>query len=349
MSKLPLSRIRGPRPIYILAASVAGGAAYRFLSPASASDASLHPDDFSPYTLVDKQPVSSTSAIFTLRSDSGAPEPGSVIEAWKRSAWSVQIKQPQLQIARAYTPLPTGLEGVEDGGPAEDMRLLIRRETGGELSNYLHALPEGATIEMRGPNVEYELPDDVTDVIFLAGGTGVAPGMQIAQALTRRPGSKMHLLWANRRREECEGGISDDAATDGVAQGGSWWKGLFGQRQPNVPQASISEVQDTKSRGALVQELEALKEKSQATTRGLQVQYYVDEEKTFIKPADVAKRLNTGESNGSGSQVIIISGPDGFIDYWAGKKRWIGGHEVQGPLGGVLAKMDLKNWKVFKL
>ena len=40
---------------------------------------------------------------------------------------------------------------------------------------------------------------------------------------------------------------------------------------------------------------------------------------------------------------------DGFIEYWAGRKLWVDGREVQGPLGGVLGKMDLKGWSVVKL
>ncbi|KAJ4287564.1 mitochondrial Homoaconitase [Kalmusia sp. IMI 367209] len=321
-----LSRIRGPRPLYIFAASIAGGAAYRFLKPPSASDASLHPHNFAPYTLVDKQPVSSTSAIFTLRNTEGAPESESVREAWKRSVWSVQVKQPQLQIARAYTPLPPRPDEVEED-EADHLRLLIRQETGGEVSTYLHRLPDSATIELRGPNVEFELPHDIKDVIFLAGGTGIAPAMQIAQALGRRTGSKMHLLWANRRREECEGGFGDETAKKAAKLG----------------------KQNIASKGLIVQELEVLKEQNRAATRGLHVQYYVDEEKTFIKPGDIAKRLHAEATDGHGSRLILVSGPDGFIDYWAGKKLWVDGREVQGPLGGVLAKMDLKDWKVFKL
>jgi hypothetical protein len=342
------SRIRGPRPLYICAAALTGGAAYRFLKP-EPFNASLHPHDFAPYILVDKQTVSSTSAIFTLHDGLGVAEPDSVKDARKRGVWSVQAKQPQLQIARAYTPLPSNPDEADDED-GHSLRFLIRQETGGEMSTYLHRLPAGSTIELRGPTVEYELPPDIKEVVFLAGGTGIAPAMQVAEALSRSPGSKMHLLWANRRREECEGGFGDEAMinTNGKQPQLSWWKGLLGLEQTRK-QTLPAGTPKVASKGLIVQELEALNERSQAATGGLNVQYYVDEERSFINPHEVEKRIHTESPEKQGSRLILISGPDGFVNYWAGKKLWVEGREMQGPLGGVLAKMDLKNWKVVKL
>ncbi|KAF1961336.1 hypothetical protein CC80DRAFT_488634 [Byssothecium circinans] len=335
------------RPIYLVAVGAFGGAAYRFANPPYTSESSLNPHTFTPYTLVDKQRVSSTSAIFTLRNTDGAPEPESVREAWKRGVWSLQIKQPQLQIARAYTPLPPRVDAhTEDEEWGQDVRLLIRQEEGGEVSSYLHRLPVDSMIELRGPNVECELPHDIKEVIFLAGGTGIAPAMQVAQTLGRRTGSKMQLLWANRRREECVGGYIDETSIPQSQSVG--WKSLFRFGGPATQQTPV-QVHNHQPKGVIVQELDTLKERSGAGTKGLEVQYFVDEEKTFIKPADVAKRLKSEGPQEKGSKMILVSGPEGFIEYWAGKKIWTGGREVQGPLGGVLGKMDLKDWKVYKL
>jgi hypothetical protein len=333
-------------PLIILGTSAVGGAAYRFLGPSDSSEASLNPHTFTPYTLVDKQPVSSTSAVFTLRNSNGIPLSDSVKEVEKRSVWSVQIKQPQLQIARAYTPLPPTLDGPPNA--PDEMKLLIRQETGGEVSTYLHRLPEQATIELRGPNTERALPQDIKEVIFLAGGTGIAPAMQVAQALCRRTGSTMHILWANRLREDCIGGVSDGVpnATTGQVRTG-WWKSFLGSNDA-AAQQPVVRSSDDREKGVMVRELDALKEKSKAVTRGLKVEYFVDEEKRFIQPDDVAKKV-AGPPQEKGSRLIIVSGPDGFIEHWAGRKLWVDGREVQGPLGGVLRKMDLGDWKVVKL
>ncbi|KAH8712211.1 hypothetical protein GQ44DRAFT_625684, partial [Phaeosphaeriaceae sp. PMI808] len=335
-------------PLIILGTSAIGGAAYRFLRPSDSSEASLNPHTFTSYTLVEKCTVSPTSAIFTLRNRDGAPEPDSVREVWKRSVWSVQIKQPQLQIGRAYTPLPPTSDSHKKGRdePA-DIRLLIRHEEGGEVSTYLHRLPEESVIELRGPNTEIELPLDIKEIIFLAGGTGIAPAMQMVQALGRRTGSKMHILWANRRRDECIGGVSDVTANSVLSHDRKgWWQSLFAFGEPE--HEPLVDDHNDKAKGAIVKELDALKERSKAGTRGLTVQYYVDEEKTFIQPTDLERRL-ARVSEEKGSKLIMVSGPDGFVEYWAGRKQWVGGRETQGSLGGVLSTIDLKDWKVFNM
>lgn len=329
----------------VLGSSAVGGAVYRLAKPAD-SDATLNPHTFTPYTLISKQPVSSTNAIFTLRNSNGVSDAESIKEVSKRSVWSVQIKQPQLQIARAYTPLPPATDSAKtDDGESQDLRLLIRQETGGEVSTYLHRLPEQSTIELRGPNTELKLPHDIIEVIFLAGGTGIAPAMQVAQALGRRTGSRMHILWANRRREECVGGVSDDSGHDGYAQDRKgWWQSLFG----SSAQAPLVEQPSTSQKGVIVAELDALKKRCEAATKGLTVNYYVDEEKTFIPPSEIEKRAKRPKEE-EGSRLILVSGPDGFIEYWAGRKLWANGTEVQGPLGGQLGRMDLGEWRVVKL
>lgn len=341
-------------PLIVLGTSAAGGAVYRFFGPSKSTDESLNPHTFTPYTLVDKQPVSSTSAIFTLRNSNGAPDSQSVKEVEKRSVWSIQIKQPQLQIARAYTPLPHTTDNKKDETAPQNIRLLIRQETGGEVSTYLHRLPEQAMIELRGPNAEFELPRNVKEVIFLAGGTGIAPAMQVAQALSRRTGSKMQILWANRKREECVGGVSDDREAPNASQNRlGWWKSILIGSSETATLVGLSkddpvESETPQDKGLIVKELDALKANNTIATQGLKVQYYVDEEKTFIHPEDVAKRM-VSTSQEKGSKLIIVSGPDGFIEHWAGRKVWADGRETQGPLGGVLRGMDLGDWKVFKL
>jgi len=339
---------RRPVPLLVLGSSALGGAAYRLLAP-SRSDSSerLTPHTFTRYTLVDKQPVSSTSAIFTLRNGRHASDPQSVQDAWKRGVWSLQIKQPQLQIARAYTPLPPRAPAAGDSGSEEegqDVRLLIRHETGGEVSTYLHCLPAEATLELRGPHTEFELPAQVQDVVFLAGGTGIAPAMQMARALGSVPGSRMHILWANRRREECVGGVSDDTPSPKT----NWFHGGGGGS------SSSSSSSAGAAKGAIVSELDALKTQNEAHDSVLRVQYFVDEEGSFVRPRDVLRRIGGAPAaaatrDAPGARLIVVAGPEGFVEYWAGRKVWAGGREVQGPLGGQLGGMALGEWRVVKL
>lgn len=267
----------------------------------------------------------------------------------KGIVWSVQVKQPLLQIARSYTPLPHHAEDIS--GPEEhngDIRLFIRKEDNGEVSGYLHSLPVQSTLELRGPQPELEIPSDVSEILFLAGGTGIAPAMQVADVLSKRDGARCKILWANRRRGDCVGGGKSVKINQGLFSG---WRSLFGVEENVV--ASPDEV-TAKDKGVIVAELEALRKKAQGRVG---VEYFVDDEKTFIRPGHVLghiehnlrhSHLAQGASNG-GPRLILVSGPDGFIEHWAGKKVWIAGREEQGPLGGVLGRLELKDWKVWKL
>ena len=158
----------------------------------------------------------------------------------------------------------------------------------------------------------------------------------------------MHILWANRQKGDCAGGQSDSLQTP--PPGRSWgWRCVLGLGKPAPSQDTVKHVEN---QGIIVKELEALKHQSHAHN-GLSVEYFVDEEKSFIQPANIARHLKVyTQKDGAppkGSRVILVSGPDGFIQHWAGRKTWVAGREAQGPLGGVLSQMDLRGWKVYKL
>ncbi|KAF2084389.1 hypothetical protein K490DRAFT_75911 [Saccharata proteae CBS 121410] len=361
MPRIPSALLR-PKAAALVALGSGALGGYGYLNSFSddASSTSLDPYTFAPYTLTSREPVSSTSSIFTLRSRNGHgnnDDPAAtrrLKDVWTRAVWSVEVKQPQLQIARAYTPLPSNStdSSAEDGS---ELRLLIRKEHKGEVSNYLHRLPEQSTIELRGPHVEFEIPAEVREVLFIAGGTGIAPAMQVARVLGERRGARMHVLWANRLREDCVGGRGEGMGE----QSGSWVDGLKsvvglkGEREKDLV-VITGQSNAENEQGAIVKELEMLKKRSKANSEfGLSVDYYVDEEGTFIRPADVSRQVQLSgprEANDKpGSKLIMVSGPDGFLEYWAGRKVWAAEGEVQGPLRGALSRVDLKGWRVWKL
>jgi len=327
----------------------------------SASITSLNPRTFTPFTLVSKESISSTSSIFTLRPTSHRRNSTTDEDLWKSDVWSVQIKQPQLQIARAYTPLPPSqVSSTEVSEYAQDLRFLVRRDPKGEVSGYLHKLPDGAAVELRGPNIEYVLPKDVEKVVFLAGGTGIAPALQVARSLlyskreeVSRGEAKIHVLWACRKREDCLGGVSEHQDRPQATHGTPWRKSLgLSVETENKPDDAASRVSSS-----IVDELDAIKTRHPDR---ISIDYFVDEEKTSIGINHIQKLLTpqtvpstnnprTTGNNSDGRKVILLSGPDGFVDYYAGPKRWEGGKEVQGRLGGVLAKTDLQGWQIWKL
>ena len=232
----------------------------------------------------------------------------------------MEVKQPQLQIARSYTPLPP-----REGDDASNLRFLIRKEPNGEVSGYLHRLQVGGIVELRGPRTEIDLSNNVNKVVFLAGGTGIAPALQLAHILFERKGKDedrpdIHIVWANRRREDCVGGGS---------------------------------VKVTLDSNYIVQELEGLRQKY---PEYIKVDYLVDEEKAFLDQKKISQLTKVSSEVKYGprheridSRLLILSGPEGFINYFAGPKRWEGGKEGQGEIGGVIGAMRLRDWKVWKL
>ena len=277
---------------------------------------------FHPFEIVSKQSISSTCIIFTLKSqdqDPSNPYLELLRDAWTNGigVWSVQIKQPQLQIARSYTPLPPldKLDGANGDDSSTELRFLIRHEPQGEVSSYLHNLPPGATVHIRGLDIEYEVPSNINDILFLAGGTGIAPALQIAYCLLQRrrksfadtrngsgassdPGfqmPKMHILWANRKREDAVRGVSSTSSAKGFSSATpgreSWsrrWRRFFStsaeqqeqqeqQRDDASPLARPSSLHLPSS--PIVAELNHLKYEAKGQ---ITLDYFIDEEGTYI-------------------------------------------------------------------
>ncbi|KIW76206.1 hypothetical protein Z517_10952 [Fonsecaea pedrosoi CBS 271.37] len=319
---------------------------------------SVKGDSFAAYTLLAKEPVSSTASIFHLVPKQHNHNYELYQDAWRRGIWNVQFKQPQLQIVRAYTPLPP----IDEKTAQEkgEIRFLIRQDPYGEVSSYLHRLRLGADIEMRGPNLEYELGPEVRQVVFFAGGTGIAPALQVAHALFEgnKPAQsdagnkqrKLHILWANRLREDCLGGVSDDPPAEPLPPKPTW-SGFFSKSKPKPP-PPVSE-----KKGVIVQELEALKQKYPGQ---ITVEYFVNAEDTWIDEDAVFRALSrfddkdfsTGYGTSPEQRQILISGPPGFIAYLAGPKEWKNGREEQGAVSKLVAHAISKNphnvkvWKI---
>ncbi|KAL4914264.1 hypothetical protein BDW62DRAFT_190670 [Aspergillus aurantiobrunneus] len=343
------SKRRWLRLALITATAVGAGAYFRWRQDSrSGSSTTLNPVRFTPYYLVSREPVSPTGSLFTLKPPKSD---GSNLEvyncAWKTGIWSVMFKQPQLQIGRDYTPLPsTSADGDDD----ECLRFFIRKDPFGEVSRYLHTLKLGAPIEMRGPRIECEIPSDTETILFIAGGTGIAPALQAGHALLRRTDStsrpRIHILWANRQREDCKGGLNEPTGPSAETQM-PWLARIF-KPSKKVISPAHTEVQEHTETSIVVRELEALKAQypDQVT-----VEYFVDEENTFIGKKSILDFTKTAVSSSGARKrnLVLVSGPAGFISYMAGPKLWAQGMELQGPLQGLIKELNLQDWAVWKL
>ncbi|KAI4180667.1 MAG: hypothetical protein L6R41_007085 [Letrouitia leprolyta] len=327
---------------------------------------------FQDYELLKNKRISDSSNLLTIQPSTFGPrayksslDNERVAELAKKGIWSVQIKHPLLTIARFYTPLPPFLSdspqptanekfGSLSKYPEENqLRFLIRNYPDGELSKYLSRMQAGGRLELRGPYQDFEIPEEVDNIVFLAGGTGISPAIQMAHSLLESPPSaskpSIDILWANRQSEDCSGGPMAPFPPPGNIFLRAW-SSLVGKDSGQPRTGGHS----NRPGSPLVSELSTLKARY---TGDLNITYFADDQQRFITQQDVQRSVQSTTSvnrdPGSGTtaakNLILISGPDGFVEYFAGPKVWKEGKELQGDLGGLLKKMNLHGWTVWKL
>ncbi|KAH8663938.1 hypothetical protein BX600DRAFT_287179 [Xylariales sp. PMI_506] len=374
----PIRRKRTRASASVVVGAIASlAAAGWYLLGSGGEDGSLNTTSFTAFDITAREQVSPSAFILSVRCrdevlSKNAPK---VKDAWEHGLWSVEIKQPQLQIARHYTPLPPLPNS--DGGDGE-LRFLIRKMDGGEMSNYLSRLPVGEKVWLRGPHLGFNISKrmkDATDVVFLAGGTGIAPALQMVHKLldssadaADTPAKSIRIIWANRKN-------TDSAGRENRGKG-----------------------RDTPFPSSLSSQIIELKRQHGAK---FNIDYFVDDEK-YISLKDVDQAIGnfsgprkqpkyaradrscwwhshdrlaaaSDEEDASemnkydctchshslppdaiGRNLLCVSGPDGFIETLSGPKRWLGGKEIQGPVIGLLGAMkkldsSLDDWLVLKL
>ncbi|KAI1814529.1 Sucrase/ferredoxin-like-domain-containing protein [Poronia punctata] len=345
-----------PWVILALIFTASAGTAYLYRRKSSTDDDVINMSTFSSFTIVKREQVSPTAFIITLRPSGwvGPKElaPGHdgdgekigflsrrIQDAWRHGLWSVEIKQPQLQIARHYTPLPPLYEnaissaastsgksittqikeeydeGEEEEEELADLRFLIRRMDGGEMSNYLSRQRVGDTVWLRGPHLGFDVArrlgtEHNTDtaarhqgrrVVFLAGGTGIAPALQLAHKLLDtgddRSLGKPHIsiLWANRHGADALGREFVSASASATSSRG-WFGFLWGRTKENQDRSSQTVenppppllLPPPPPTSSLELQIRDLKKRHGSN---LEISYFVDDEGSFIKSRDLEVAL----------------------------------------------------------
>jgi NAD(P)H-flavin reductase len=98
---------------------------------------------------------------------------------------------------RPYSIASAPADSSADG----NIEFLLRALPGGGLGRHLDGVREGARVDFEGPFGAFVLPDDLTDtpLLFLAGGTGIAPLRSLArEARARGHQGPRHLLYSVR-------------------------------------------------------------------------------------------------------------------------------------------------------
>jgi ferredoxin-NADP reductase len=87
----------------------------------------------------------------------------------------------------------------------ERIELLIALEADGTLGAHLSSIAIGSLIDIDGPLGTFMFPEAATNerMLFVAGGTGIAPlRAMIDHAVRRHPGQRVSLLYSARRGDE---------------------------------------------------------------------------------------------------------------------------------------------------
>ncbi|KAI3588516.1 transmembrane amino acid transporter protein-domain-containing protein [Fusarium oxysporum f. sp. albedinis] len=354
---------------------VSGG--YYLLTPPSRPN-TLNEITFVPYGITAREAISPTSFVITAvprTPNPSLPYLNPSDNHWRYPLWSVEFKQPEVQISRHYTPLPPlSTEDPIDGS----LRFYIRTVGDGEMSNYLGRRQVGEDVFLRGPHVGFELAQRLGEhsrLVFLAGGTGVVPGIQAAKAvLEANEKSSVDLLWAVRKREEVQKSAPPRQSS---------WK-FWQEKKPTTLGTEVE------SPSPVTKRLQDLK---MAYGDRLRIQVVVDEEGTRFQDRDISNAIaaspgtvasfdagcrfhdqamhvhasefalaegpgcvcKPSEGTTPGKNLFIVSGPDGFIEYYAGPKIWLGGQQTQGPVSGIAGYLQKQNpllardWLVLKM
>jgi len=100
--------------------------------------------------------------------------------------------------ARPYTPTTLN----DQKGSFE---LVVKAYPGGKVSEYLHSLKVGDSIEVKGPinKLKYEVGMK-KKIAMIAGGTGITPMLQVIQEILKNPADKtqINLVFANNAEED---------------------------------------------------------------------------------------------------------------------------------------------------
>ena len=259
---------------------------------------SLNQETFVPFQVVARETVSPTAFVLTLRlprvasPESRAATRQLITKAWQHGLWSIEVKQPQLQIARDYTPLPDVGDANAKRGDDDDIeiRIFVRTIPGGEVSRYLSQRVVGSTIDVRGPRLSFDVLSRLASreggdaaptptglasqkqVVILAGGTGIATALQAAASVLGTSPSggtiPVAILWANRLAQNSVGLAAGDAS----------------------------------AANPVVRDLRALQ--AQHGADRVRVLSYVDAQQTFIKSGDVHTFVS-GPGGGRGWGVSL--------------------------------------------
>ncbi|KAJ1729989.1 hypothetical protein LPJ61_003256 [Coemansia biformis] len=148
----------------------------------------LDPDRFTALTLVEREALTADTARLRFRvsrQQGGRATERAAGAVIAQGAWAVDVKDHLVQTFRTYTPVGWAAGGADGAGHCD---LVVKRYTGGSVSRFLHGTQVGDQVEMRGPVLTWPYAAGrYKHVYMVAGGTGAAPMVQLAERILADP------------------------------------------------------------------------------------------------------------------------------------------------------------------
>ncbi|KAG9005379.1 hypothetical protein FRB90_010401 [Tulasnella sp. 427] len=140
-------------------------------SASTSSTLPLSPKHFTPVQVVSSEKSDSLGQhkLIKLKLAKELRPPSSTLAP----VFSVYLKDSDIQVERAYTPL----KGLDENG---EMMFWIKRYENGEVGRWFHRRTVGEQVEIRGPTRTFDWEDGKWDeVVLISGGTGITPFYQL--------------------------------------------------------------------------------------------------------------------------------------------------------------------------
>jgi len=185
--------LRACRPV----ATAAVGAAFAASQITHAEKkAGLDPKAWVPLTLVKVEPLSANTAIYRFAYDDPEATSGMTVASClltKAPIGSVKEDGSRANVMRPYTPMSRP-------GVAGYLELAVKTYPEGKMSKHIAELKVGDTLDFKGPitKLPYK-PNEYTKIGMIAGGTGIAPMLQVVDEILENPKdkTKVSLVFAN--------------------------------------------------------------------------------------------------------------------------------------------------------
>ncbi|GAA5823051.1 hypothetical protein JCM3770_005713 [Rhodotorula araucariae] len=306
------SKRRSVLPIVGATALLIAGSAYLYLS--HEEHRVLAPDRWTDVKIKSVTPMTPETSLFRLEVPRSLLPPAFTSDPNARPILSLFVKEPNLQIQRAYTPLSA--TSFSTSGPAE-LDLVIKRYADGEASRYVHRLGPGDNLSVRGPSCTwFYRPRDWDEVVFVVGGTGVTPAYQLihdalsAASSPATPSPAVSIVYASPSPSRILLKESLDA--------------LAGRDPAHVKVHYLVDRLDVgQGKGSL--------------PPGAEV--------GFIDRKNLEKLIGRGGDK-TRRRVVVVCGPEGMVNAVAGPR---GRNFSAGPVGGILRELGYTDREVVKL